>query len=117
MVLAPLSRHKRKRWIMTGEGLFLLPPAPDLCQECGYKHNPKLPHNVQTMYYQVAFKMNHGRAVTWKDAVKHCEPQIQEQWERLLRVQGAWTEPASEIPDFVPMPDAALKRGGDAGKR
>ena len=55
----------------------LLPPAADRCQTCATKHEPEPPHNAQSLYYQTAFNMEHGRAATWLDAMAHCDEQMQ----------------------------------------
>lgn len=101
------------------EGLMLMPPHPDACQECARypAHPPDQPHDAQSLYYQVAFKMKHGRASTWKDAVAHCSPEVRAAWEERLRGLGAWTEPKSEIPDVCPMPEAVLKNPKKARPR
>ena len=65
---------------------FLLPPAPHLCQTCGVKHEPHLPHNAQSLFYQTKFNMENGRAATWTDAMAHCTPDMQAAWrEELIR--------------------------------
>lgn len=50
----------------------VLPPAPGLCQVCGGKHPPELPHNMTSLYYQVSFHQKNGRYPTWEDAMAHC---------------------------------------------
>lgn len=64
--------------------MFLLPPAKHLCQECAHDHKPDAPHNAQTMFYQVKFKMDHGREPTWADAWAHCTPKVQDAWRKGL---------------------------------
>jgi len=66
----------------------LLPCAPDVCQECAVKHEPKLPHNQQSLYYQYKFYQEHGRWPTWADAMSHCSPEIQELWGDSLKKRG-----------------------------
>lgn len=73
---------------MTGEGMFLLPPAPHLCQDCAAQHAPDQPHNAQAMFYQVKFQMEHGRAPTWADAYAHCAPGLQAAWRAALIERG-----------------------------
>ena len=91
-----------------GEGFTLLPPKPDVCQECAVDHDPLLPHNAQSLYYQYSFYAEHGRWPTWKDALAHCEPEMQQFWEEALREKGAWTEPESEVPDVCPTEDGTI---------
>lgn len=64
--------------------MMLLPPRQGLCQTCGSQHEPHEPHNAQSLYYGVAFQMQHGRAPTWSDALAHCAPEIQEAWRNEL---------------------------------
>lgn len=78
---------------VAGSGAFMLPPAPDVCQECAHKHEPDQPHNAQTMYYQYRFANEHGRWPTWKDAVAHCAPEVQAVWKEALEKAGHWSEP------------------------
>lgn len=44
-----------------GGTVMLMPPGPGVCPECAHKHEPELPHNAQSMYYQMAFKQKRGR--------------------------------------------------------
>lgn len=66
----------------------LLPPAPDKCQICAGDHPPELPHNQQSLYYQVRFQREHGRWPTWTDALEHCPPAIRAAWTEELRKRG-----------------------------
>ena len=68
--------------------MFLLPPAPDKCQVCATAHEPFLPHNAQSLYYQIAFNMQHGRAPTWIDAMEHCADDIRFAWQAELERMG-----------------------------
>ena len=68
--------------------MFLLPPAADRCQVCASKHEPELPHNAQSLYYQTAFNMEHGRAATWIDAMEHCSDEMKAQWRAGLIEHG-----------------------------
>jgi hypothetical protein len=76
----------------------IMPPHRDACQICGHKpaHGPDEPHNAQSLYYQYAFKGEHGRWPTWKDAIAHCPPEIQAKWERELKRMKQWSEPQPE---------------------
>lgn len=71
----------------------IIPPAADRCQYCGAKHEPELPHNAQSLYYQTIFNSMLGRGATWADAMAHCSPEMQKAWEAALRAKGVWTEP------------------------
>jgi hypothetical protein len=70
-----------------GAGM-LLPPKPGTCNVCATKHEPELPHNRDSLYYQMAFQSEHGRWPTWADAMTHCSVQMQETWRKLLRERG-----------------------------
>lgn len=67
--------------------MMLLPPRPDVCQECARDHDPRLPHDKQSIYYQIKFKMEHDRGATWADAMAHCSDEIKGLWtEELLKL-------------------------------
>lgn len=66
------------------EGI-LLPCRPDVCQECAVKHDPKMPHNQESLYYQYKFYQQHGLWPTWEDALAHCPTEIQDMWKQALR--------------------------------
>lgn len=69
-----------------GDGVMtLLPPAPGLCQICATDHEPHLPHNKQSLYYQMAFKIEHGREATWADALAHCSDEMKDLWVEALK--------------------------------
>jgi hypothetical protein len=68
--------------------MMLLPPKPDVCQECAVDHDPRLPHNQQSLYYQMKFKMEHGRDATWNDAMAHCTEEVKERWIGGLKFHG-----------------------------
>lgn len=68
--------------------MMLLPPRLDVCQECAVNHDPRLPHNQQSLYYQMKFKMEHGRDATWNDAMAHCTDDVKERWIEGLKIYG-----------------------------
>lgn len=72
--------------------MTLLPPAPDVCQECAVDHPHDQPHNQQSMYYQYHFYSMHGRWPTWTDAMAHCPPDVRQHWReelvKLMRAEG-----------------------------
>ncbi len=74
-------------------GFSLIPPPPDVCQECAVDHEPEAPHNAQSMHYQYSFYADHNRWPTWKDAIAHCSDEARAVIEKMLREQGEWTEP------------------------
>jgi len=63
---------------------FLLPPRPDVCQQCATDHEPNFPHNAHSLYYQTKFQMDHGRGATWVDAMGHCTDDMKKIWKELL---------------------------------
>lgn len=83
-----------------GGGFMLVPPAPDVCQVCATKHEPSMPHNQQSLYYQMAFRGEHGRWPTWTDAMAHCTFSMQRYWVDELRKRGV----------DVPEPAAAAEK-------
>jgi hypothetical protein len=72
--------------------MMLLPPRPDVCQECAMEHPPELPHDKQSLYYQVKFKMEHGRGATWADAMAHCTEEVKSTWTEALKSHGVEVE-------------------------
>lgn len=68
--------------------MMLLPPRPDVCQECAVDHDPRLPHNQQSLYYQTKFHIEHGRGATWSDAMAHCSDDVRERWIEALKSHG-----------------------------
>jgi hypothetical protein len=77
----------------------LMPPPKDACQVCATKHEPHLPHNAQSMYYQYAFYGAVGRWPTWVDAAAHCDEAMRELWRKGIAEHGAkWTEPPEGWP-------------------
>jgi hypothetical protein len=70
------------------DGWMLMPPAQHVCQECAVDHDPRDPHNQQSLFYQYHFYGKHGRWPTWADAIAHCEPEMQEAWRGALAEKG-----------------------------
>lgn len=67
---------------------MIMPPAPDVCQECAVKHDPRMPHNRDSLYYQYAFYAKEGRWPTWADAMAHCPDEVKEVWIDELTKRG-----------------------------
>lgn len=63
----------------------LLPPAPDVCQVCATKHDPELPHNHTSLYYQYSFKKQHDRWPTLEDAMAHCTEDMKSAWREAVK--------------------------------
>lgn len=66
----------------------MLPPAPDKCSVCASTHLPAEPHNQMSLYYQLSFRLQHGRFPTWEDAMAHCDPDVREIWTEELIAAG-----------------------------
>lgn len=85
--------------------MMLLPPPEGHCRICAVKHEPWLPHNARSLFYQMRFKMRYGRDGTWADAVAHCSENVQIGWMEGMREEGEeWTEPpegVSAIPEPI----------------
>jgi len=73
--------------IKDGE-MIILPPAADCCQVCARKHAPENPHDPQSLYWQVVFHREHGRAPTWEDGLAHCTPEVRALWVEGLAKHG-----------------------------
>ena len=76
-----------KKKVYAGE-MFLLPPAPHLCPACAVEHAPDAPHNAQSFYYGVRFKMMNGYDPNWGNALAHCDDLTRKAWEAELRARG-----------------------------
>jgi hypothetical protein len=51
----------------------LLGPPPGKCSECAITHEPKMPHDARSLFYQYNFYAKNGRWPTWNDAMSHCD--------------------------------------------
>lgn len=58
------------------------------CSQCATKHEPEEPHNRQAIYYQYAFRAEHGRWPTWNDAIAHCSAELRQAWTDALVERG-----------------------------
>ncbi len=56
--------------------MIILPPGPGKCLECAEAHDPRLPHNRDSLYYNMKFRQQHDRAPTWADAIAHCPDDV-----------------------------------------
>jgi hypothetical protein len=74
-------------------GMEMIGRTPDgTCPECAVAHDPAMPHNRDSLCYQYKFYDSHGRWPTWKDAMEHCTPEIQEFWTAALEEKGVKVE-------------------------
>lgn len=67
---------------------FMMMPPPGTCPECAVKHDPRMPHNKQSLFYQYAFYARNGRWPTWEDAMAHCAEEVKEVWRQALKEAG-----------------------------
>lgn len=67
-------------------------PAPGQCPECHVFHEPELPHDQQSLFWQYHFRELHGRWPTWADALAHCTPEIRQLWIDELAERGIIVE-------------------------
>jgi hypothetical protein len=73
---------------------ILLPPPPDVCQQCARDHEPGLPHDQQSLYWQYWFYKQHdGKWPTWRDAMAHCSSAMILAWTVELAKHGVTVEP------------------------
>ena len=63
---------------MDSRKMNLLPPPADACQICATRHEPGMPHNCDSLYYQVSFFNQNNRYPTWGDAMAHCTDEIKQ---------------------------------------
>lgn len=74
------------------EHMTLLPPLAGTCPECAVKHDPAMPHNAQSLYYQYKFRQKHGRWPDWNDAMEHCTSEVRALWIESLAKHGVIVE-------------------------
>jgi hypothetical protein len=82
--------------------MSLLPPAPGVCPDCACDHDPALPHNQQSLYYQMAFHATNGRWPTWSDAMAHCDGRVRAVYREILLRE--MTSRGVEIPPDLKAP-------------
>jgi len=92
------SRQKQRAVsVQFGNGpvrtVVVKPPPPGHCSVCHRRHRPEEPHDPTSLPYQISFRQEHGRGVTWKDALGHCPETIRRFWRENLQKRSRWTEP------------------------
>lgn len=90
-----MSQEKKpaEGFLKQRHGMTLIGRTPEgTCPECAVKHDPKQPHNRDSLAYQYKFYDQHGRWPTWKDAMAHCSPEMQEAWTKALEAKGVKVE-------------------------
>jgi hypothetical protein len=82
--------------MVSAGGMTLLPASEGTCPECATAHDPALPHNQESLYYQTRFHMQHDRWPSWRDAAAHCTPEVEAMWWEALRREGVDPGPGRE---------------------
>ena len=91
-------------------GVYLLPCAPNVCQECAVDHEPEQAHNAQSLYYQYKFYGEHGRWPTWEDAIAHCSDKLRTFWIAELTKAGQWPPKSTEPQGRPQEPETKRRR-------
>lgn len=65
---------------------------PGTCPMCAVKHDPRMPHNRDSLTYQYKFYDENGRWPTWADAMAHCAPEVKAYWTEALQAIGVNVE-------------------------
>lgn len=76
--------------------MMMLPAREGTCESCAVTHDPGMPHNAQSMFYQYRFYNEHGRWPTWIDAMSHCDEKTKQIWKEALERNGVNVE-AGEV--------------------
>lgn len=74
----------------------LLPAKTGTCPECAVAHDPKAPHNAQSLFYQYKYFNEHDHWPNWKNAMAHCSEEIKSFWVAELQKMGVNVE-AGEV--------------------
>lgn len=83
----------------------LMPAKAGTCVQCAGNHPSDLPHQRDSLFYQMRFQLAHGRAPTWADAAAHVDPKVREMWRSLLleiAPDAPWDVPAGAEPIAEP---------------
>jgi hypothetical protein len=83
-------------------GWKMLPAKPGTCEECAVAHEPEMPHDASSMFYQYHFYNRKGRWPNWKDAMSHCAPEIRGLWTEALIETGIDVEGGAVRPKEAP---------------
>lgn len=87
----------------------LMPPHPSKCQYCAVEHDPKNPHDAQSLYYQFWFNNQYGRSPTWKDAMSHCTEEVKTAFTKKLNYIGVDVNSTNLTGDIKCKEDLELK--------
>ena len=79
------------------ERVIIAPPVRGVCPVCAVNHDPAMPHNKDSLYYQMRFQQKHGRFPTWADAMAHCSDHVKAVWVGLLAERGVSVDNAAGL--------------------
>lgn len=65
----------------------LVPPRKDRCQECAVKHEPEMPHDATSLYWQTKRGIE-KKDPSWKAAMEHCDDKMKQVWKEELLKAG-----------------------------
>lgn len=74
------------------DDVFIMPPMKGLCPKCAVAHDPAMPHDRTSLYYQMRFQQKHKRFPTWADAMRHCKAPVKAAWKEALLQHGVKPE-------------------------
>jgi predicted glycoside hydrolase/deacetylase ChbG (UPF0249 family) len=84
-------------YLQEKHGIMMLKRTPEgTCSICAVKHDPRLPHNRDSLAYQYNFYDQHGRFPSWADAMAHCDPAVKAAWTELLEENGVKVDELKE---------------------
>lgn len=63
---------------------------PGACPHCGIFHDPRMPHELGSRYYQGRFFAHYARRPTLADAMAHCSEPVQTAFVAMWSAVGAW---------------------------
>jgi len=78
----PASPH------LGGFSLLRGPFKEGQCHECAVVHDPDMPHNQESLFWQYHFMEKNGWWPTWTDAMAHCSPEMKKAWTEELAKHG-----------------------------
>ena len=88
--------------VVENKTFMVMRAKPGLCEVCAFDHAANLAHNIQSMAYQVRFKLRWGRDPTWADACAHLTVRQREAWRTAMKGKTEWTEPNEGEPIAEP---------------
>ena len=78
------------------EEIKIYPPTPRTCRACATMHDPRHPHDRDSLYYQNWFRKRHKRVPTWGDAMAHCDEETKAAFVKELARRGIYVEETAE---------------------